>query len=132
MVPCGPRPYVVPVQVLICDDESHVRLAYRAAFESEGVDVTEAVDGDDCLEQLAAATAPTSSILDLYMPDRDGLSTLPGLRQRCSTAPVLIVSAHDAGDTFAACRQRGATACFDKLSFVARIPRIVEHYGALA
>ena len=45
---------LLPVRVLICDDEPHVRLVYRAAFEDCGADVIEAVDGDDCLEQLAA------------------------------------------------------------------------------
>jgi CheY-like chemotaxis protein len=122
-------PYVASVRVLICDDEPHVRLVYRAAFEDCGADVTEAVDGDDCLEQLATG-CPDLVILDLFMPDRDGLSALPELRQRCSAARVLIVSVNDAAEVFERCRERGATACFDKVSFAARIPRIVEHYGA--
>jgi CheY-like chemotaxis protein len=114
---------------MICDDEAHVRLVYRAAFEDVGVDVTEAVDGNDCLEQVAEG-CPDLVVLDLFMPDRDGLSTLPELRARCAKLPVLIVSVNDAAETFARCRERGATACFDKVSFAARIPRIVEHYGA--
>ena len=123
------HPYGHPVRVLICDDEPHVRLVYRAAFEDEGADVIEAVDGDDCLEQLAAG-CPDLVVLDLFMPDRDGLSTLPELRQRCARARVLVVSVNDAAETFALCKQRGATACFDKVSFAARIPRIVQHFGA--
>jgi CheY-like chemotaxis protein len=119
------------VRVLICDDEAHVRLVYRAAFEDLGVDVTEAVDGDDAVAQ-ASVCCPDLVVLDLYMPDRDGLSALPELKQRCSSAPVLVVSVNDAAETFALCRERGATACFDKVSFPARIPRIVEHYGAVA
>ena len=120
-----------PVRVLICDDEAHVRLVYRAAFEDLGVDVTEAIDGDDAVAQ-ASACCPDLVVLDLYMPHRDGLSALPELKQRCSTARVLVVSVNDAAETFALCRERGATACFDKVSFPARIPRIVEHYGAVA
>jgi DNA-binding NarL/FixJ family response regulator len=64
------------------------------------------------------------------MPDRDGLSTLPELVQRCAKARVLIVSVSDAAETFSLCRERGAVACFDKVSFPSRIARIVEHYGA--
>ena len=115
------------MRVLICDDEEHVRLVYRVAFEDLGVDVTEAIDGDDCLEQLASG-CPDLVVLDLFMPQRDGLSALPELKQRCSTARVLVVSVNDASETFAICRERGATACFDKVGFAARIPRIVEHY----
>ena len=119
------------MRVLICDDEEHVRLVYRVAFEDLGADVIEAVDGDDCLAQ-ASACCPDLVILDLYMPDRDGLSALPELKRRCSEARVLVVSVNDAAETFALCRERGATACFDKVTFPARIPRIVEHYGAVA
>lgn len=129
MVPPASLPYGRPVRVLICDDEAHVRLVYRAAFEDEGADVTEAVDGDDCLAQLAAG-CPDLVVLDLFMPERDGLSTLLELRARCTHARVLVVSVNDASETFALCRQRGATACFDKVSFAARIPRIVEHFSA--
>ena len=117
------------MRVLICDDEAHVRTVYRAAFEDVGADVIEAVDGDDCLQQLAEG-CPDLVVLDLFMPDRDGLSTLPDLKARCARARVLIVSVNDAAETFALCRERGATACFDKVSFPARIPRIVENYGA--
>ena len=116
------------MRVLICDDEEDVRLIYRVAFEDLGVDVIEAVDGNDCLEQVAGG-CPDLVILDLFMPHRDGLSTLPELKQRCST-PVLVVTVNNAADTFAVCRERGATACFDKVGFAARIPRIVERYAS--
>jgi CheY-like chemotaxis protein len=117
------------VRVLICDDEAHVRLVYRAAFEDLGAEVVEATGGDDCLERLAEG-CPDLVVLDLFMPDRDGLSTLPELVHRCAKARVLIVSVNDTAETFSLCRDRGATACFDKVSFPARIPRIVEHFGA--
>lgn len=131
MAPAGMQPYVHRVRVLICDDEPHIRLVYRAAFEDLGADVTEAVDGDDCIAQ-AAAVCPDLVVLDLSMPHRDGLSALPELKARCARARVLMVSVNDVAETFALCRERGATACFDKVSFAARIPRIVEHYGATA
>jgi two-component system nitrogen regulation response regulator NtrX len=116
---------------MVCDDEEDIRLVCRVALESLGVEVTEAVDGDDCIARVEE-TCPDLVILDLFMPNRDGLSALPEIKRRCPTARVLVVSAHGAEDTFARCRQRGATACFDKLSFVARIPRVVERYSAVA
>jgi CheY-like chemotaxis protein len=120
---------VLGVRVLICDDEPDIRLLFRVAFEELGAEVDEAVDGDDCIVH-ATTTCPDLVVLDLYMPNRDGLATLPELRRCCHDAAVLVVSAHGAEDAFSRSRARGATACFDKVSFTARIPRLVERYGA--
>ncbi len=117
------------VQVLICDDEPDIRLLFRVAFEDRGAEVQEAVDGDDCIERVGS-TCPDLVILDLYMPNRDGLSALPELKRLCPECTILVVSAHAAERTFNQSRARGATACFEKTSFAARIPRLVERYGA--
>jgi CheY-like chemotaxis protein len=129
MVPRPERPYGVDVRVLICDDEPDIRLLYRMAFEDLGAEVSEAIDGDDCIDQMVVI-CPHLVILDLYMPNRDGLSALPELKRRCPDARVVVVSAHAAQDVFARSRARGATACFEKVNFIARIPRLVERYGA--
>jgi CheY-like chemotaxis protein len=129
MVPGRARPYGGCVRVIICDDEPDIRLLYRMAFEELGAEVSEAIDGDDCIDQMLAV-CPDLVILDLYMPNRDGLSALPELKRRCPEAPVVVVSAHAAEDVFARSRARGATACFEKVSFMPRIPRLVERYGA--
>lgn len=117
------------MRVLICDDEADIRLLYRVAFEGLGAEVSEAVDGDDCMLR-AMEVCPDVVILDLFMPNRDGMSVLPDLKQCCPEARILMVSAHAAEDTFTLGRARGATACFEKLSFINRIPRLVERYGA--
>lgn len=113
--------------MLICDDEPDIRLLFRMEFEELGVEVTEAIDGDDCITQ-ATECCPDVVVLDLYMPDRDGLSALPEIREVCPRAAVLVVSAHAAVEIFKSSRARGATACFEKLDFAARIPRLVERY----
>ncbi|WP_436793451.1 response regulator [Actinospongicola halichondriae] len=119
------------MRVLICDDEPNIRLLYRMEFEESGAEVTEAVDGDDCIERVTDV-CPDLIILDLFMPNRDGLSALPELKRRCPDSRVLVVSAHAAEDTFTRSRARGATACFEKVSFASRIPRLVERYGGAA
>lgn len=119
------------VRVLICDDEADIRSLYRLAFEDLGAEVAEAIDGDDCIRR-AVVQCPDLVVLDLYMPVRDGLSALPELRLVCPQTRILVVSAHAAEDTFALSRARGATACFEKLSFISRIPRVVERYGGAA
>jgi CheY-like chemotaxis protein len=116
------------MRVLICDDEPAIRLLYRTAIERHGVIVDEASDGVECLE-VAGENAPDVVILDLYMPRLDGLAVLPMLRKLCPDARVLVVSAHAAVEVFEQSRSRGATACFDKLSFLPRIPALLERYG---
>jgi CheY-like chemotaxis protein len=118
------------VRVLICDDEPSIRLLFRTAFEVEGAEVVEAVDGDDCITQ-AGANCPDLVVLDLFMPNRDGLATLPELKRAHPAAHVIVVSAHAAVDVFARSRKRGASACFDKLNFLPRIPAILERYAAV-
>lgn len=117
------------MRVLICDDEPNIRLLFRMAFEELGAQVSEACDGDDCIRSLAD-DCPDLIVLDLFMPNRDGLSALPEVKRCCPSAKVLVVSAHAGEDTFARSRARGATACFEKVSFASRIPRLVERYGA--
>jgi len=119
------------MRVLICDDEPAIRLLWRLAIEREGVDVDEAADGIECVDR-AEANCPDVVILDLYMPRRDGMATLPMLRQMCPHARVLVVSAHAAVEVFEQSRSRGATACFDKVSFLSRLPALLERYGSAA
>lgn len=119
------------MRVLICDDEPAIRLLFRTAIERAGLDVDEAADGLELLE-VATARCPDLVILDLYMPRCDGLPVLPALRRQCPDAAVLVVSAHAAVDIFDTTRARGATACFDKLGFLARIPELLVRYGTAA
>jgi two-component system response regulator HydG len=115
------------MRVLICDDEPDIRLLFRTAFEREGAIVDEAGDGDECIA-VAEANPPDVIILDLMMPKRDGLSTLPALRRRCPHAAVVVVTAHAAIEAFEVSRARGASACFDKLGFLPRVPWVVSKF----
>lgn len=117
--------------MLVCDDEASIRMLFRAAIEAEGAEVEEAEDGDQCLA-VAERQQPDLVILDLYMPKRDGLATLPELRLLCPKATVLVVSAHAAVEIFEKSRARGATACFDKLAFLPRVHDLLERYGTAA
>lgn len=119
------------MRVLVCDDEPSIRLLYRSEIEREGIAVDEAADGVELLE-VAGRDPPDLVILDLYMPRRDGLAALPELRRACPHAVVLVVSAHAAVEIFEQSRARGANACFDKMSFLPRIPALLERYGSAA
>jgi two-component system OmpR family response regulator len=113
------------MRVLVCDDEASIRLLFRTAFERLGHEVVEAADGEDCLQQ-ATEFAPEVIVLDLLMPNLDGLSTLPRLRVLLPGAAVFVVSAHASRD---ACDQGmawGADDWFDKLAFLDRLPELLD------
>ena len=77
--------------VLIVEDEKHIRRFVRAAVEEEGCQVTEAQTIAQGLIE-AGQSKPDLIILDLGLPDGDGLSLIRDLRS-WSDAPVLILSA---------------------------------------
>ncbi|MCU1374962.1 MAG: DNA-binding response regulator [Actinomycetia bacterium] len=116
------------MHVLLCDDESAIRLLFRTAFERLGATVTEAADGHECLI-FAAVGAPDLVVLDLMMPGGDGLNALPELRRLLPTAAVFVVSAHAEPEIMEQGVAWGADACFDKLTFLRRIPELLVRLG---
>ena len=118
------HPYSAYVRVLICDDEPAIRQLYRFAFEDAGAEVDEAGDGEECIA-MATDVSFDLIVLDLFMPKRDGLSTLPELRACSPESPVFIVSAHAGVEVFTQSRALGAAACFEKVGFLQRIPSML-------
>jgi DNA-binding NtrC family response regulator len=79
--------------ILVVDDEPNVRLSYRAALETEGYAITEAHCGAKALDDLASGSFDLA-ILDLRMPDMDGLDLLGEMRTRGYPTPSIIITAH--------------------------------------
>lgn len=119
------------MKVLICDDESDIRLLYRSAFQQYGADVVVAKDGDECV-RCAESDQPDMVVLDLMMPVRDGFSTLAELHGRWPSTHVFIVSAYASPENFTKSRDLGAEDCFDKLDFLGRIPGLIAQCGTAA
>lgn len=117
------------MHALLCDDDRRLRALYRMEFEYLGVAVHEAADGNECVA-MAASEAPRLIVLDLYMPRRGGLSTLPQLRALLPEVPILVVTAYAAVEVLRQSLALGATACYTKPGFLSRIPEVVERYLA--
>ena len=84
---------VMSKQVLIVDDEPNVRLAYRMTLEAERMSVHQANGAAAALEKLA--TTPIDlAILDLRMPEMDGLELLAEMRKRGHSTPTVIITAY--------------------------------------
>jgi two-component system KDP operon response regulator KdpE len=78
---------------LIIDDEVQIRRLLRVALESESYQVHEAETGQQGLAEIANRR-PAIVLLDLGLPDMDGLEVLKRLRE-WSEAPVLVLSVRD-------------------------------------
>lgn len=78
---------------LIIDDEVQIRRLLRVVLEGEGYQVHEALTGQQGLMEIASRR-PAIILLDLGLPDLDGLEVLKRLRE-WSEAPVLVLSVRD-------------------------------------
>jgi two-component system OmpR family response regulator len=79
--------------ILIADDDSHIREVVRFALERDGHRITEAADGSEALS-ACEGDAPDLVILDIMMPEQDGLEVCRQLRVR-SVLPILFLSSRD-------------------------------------
>jgi two-component system KDP operon response regulator KdpE len=79
------------VRVLVVDDEPQILRALRINLRARGFEVTTASTGAGAL-RAAAQTDPQVVILDLGLPDMDGMAVLSGLRG-WTTVPVIVLSA---------------------------------------
>ena len=81
-------------RVLVVDDEKPIRRLLRTSLSAEGYEVIEAEDGNAALA-AAAKEKPDAVLLDLGLPDLDGVEVLGRIRE-WSPVPVLVLTARDA------------------------------------
>ncbi len=110
-------------KVLIVDDELHIRRLIHSALARAGYETVEAQDAREALDRLREAS-PDIVILDLGLPDRDGLELVPLIKQR-SDATLVVVSAREATEQKVAALDLGAddylTKPFDTDELLARL-----------
>jgi len=85
------------MRILVVDDDPAVRSALDRALRLEGYTVEAAPDGAGALSALALAR-PDAMVLDLGLPDLDGLEVCHQLRAAGDDTPVLMLTARDAVD----------------------------------
>ena len=92
--------------VVIIDDEVQIRRLLRMALEAKGYRVFEAENGQLGLGEIVFHK-PDVVLLDMGLPDMDGLEVLKKLRE-WSTVPVVILSVRDQADDKIAALEAGA------------------------
>jgi len=78
------------LKILVVDDEPPIRKLLRMGLASQGHEVLDAPSGKVALELLG--TKPDLVILDLGLPDTDGLELLRAIRYRLPDLPVVVLS----------------------------------------
>ncbi|MDX8346812.1 response regulator transcription factor [Cognatiyoonia sp. IB215446] len=79
-------------QILVADDDGQIRDVVRIALGQAGFTVAEAADGQEALE-MAQSLTPDLIVLDIGMPEMDGLDVCRELR-KASQVPVVFLTAH--------------------------------------
>lgn len=80
-------------EVLVVDDEPLIRWSLRERLRAAGYDVVEAGTGLEALDAIAARI-PALVLLDLALPELDGLGVLRSVRRIDPGCPVIVMSAH--------------------------------------
>lgn len=87
-------------RVLVVDDEREIRAVLRGYLEADGYIVTEAATGADALDRVSATdgTAPDVVLLDIQLPDLDGLDVLRTIRRRSDVIVLLVTARAEEAD----------------------------------
>lgn len=99
--------------ILIVDDSSTTRKAILQIVKADGHEALTATNGREALE-IIAATPPDCILLDLIMPEIDGLEVLKALRERRSKIPVIVLTADIQEIVRQECLELGATEFINK------------------
>jgi two-component system response regulator MprA len=94
-------------RVLVVDDDPPLRRMLQRTLSAEGWEVTVAADGGAALV-AAERSAPDVIVLDVAMPDLDGLAVCRRLRSKGLPTPILMLTARDAVPDRVAGLQAGA------------------------
>jgi len=114
---------------LVIDDEPQIRRLLRVTLEANGYRVFDAATGQDGLVE-AAQRKPDVILLDLGLPDLDGVQVLKRIRE-WSCAPVIILSVRDQEEEKVAALDSGAddyvTKPFNSAELLARLRAALRH-----
>ncbi len=93
--------------ILVVDDEAGIRDSVRGVLADEGYRVLEAEDGRGAL-QLIASERPRLVILDIWMPEMDGIELLRHIRDSDPSTQVIVISGHGNIETAVTATKLGA------------------------
>lgn len=117
-------------RVMIVDDELVIREFVRTILEKSGYEVIEAADAA-ALKDTYSGAQPDVVLLDLKLPDADGLTLLPQLKKTWPEAEVIVLTGHGSIEAAVEATKRGAyyfqSKPFDGSTLKLQVERAIEH-----
>jgi two-component system, NtrC family, nitrogen regulation response regulator NtrX len=112
--------------ILIVDDEESIRQSLAGILGDEGYEVASAASGKEALEILAEAQ-PALVLLDIAMPDMDGIETLRRFKETRPEMQVIMITGHGTIDTAVQTTKMGAYDFLQKPLSLERVSLAVKH-----
>jgi two-component system nitrogen regulation response regulator NtrX len=112
--------------ILIVDDEVSILNSLSSILEDEGYQVTVAKSGTEALK-LYSTEPPDLMLLDIWMPEMDGLETLRRLKEMVPTAQVMMMSGHGNIETAVKAIKLGAYDYIEKPLSLENVTLRVKH-----
>jgi len=115
------------MKILVVDDEKKFAVALSERLKLRGFDAVPVFDGTSALTQLQ--TVPFDGmILDLRLPDMDGIQVLQEIREKSSHVKIVILSGHANRQDFKTCMELGAVACFHKPAKISELAKALADF----
>ena len=119
--------------ILICDDDRDIVAALKIYLSSEGYTLFEAYNGREALEAVRNHDIHLI-LMDIMMPEMDGISATAALRQECNI-PIILLTAKSEGSDKVLGLNMGAddyvTKPFDPMEVIARVKSQLRRYTTL-
>ena len=112
--------------VLIVDDEESILTSLNSILQDEGYEVTLAKNGVEAL-RIYTTDPPDLMLLDIWMPEMDGLETLRRVRELVPTAQVMMMSGHGSIETAVKAIKLGAYDYIEKPLSLENVTLRVKH-----
>src|SRR6516162_11255194 len=110
--------------ILVVDDEAQIRNTLRGVLSDEGFDVVEAENGRVALDVLAQQP-PRLAIVDIWMPEMDGIELVQRMRTQAPGVPIIVISGHGTIETAVRVIRDGAFDFLEKPFQLDALPRVV-------
>ncbi len=112
--------------ILIIDDEESVRRTLADVMRDEGYEVVTAASGKEGIDLLREAQ-PSLALLDIAMPEMDGIETLRRMRDIRPDMPVIMITGHGTIETAVKTTKMGAYDFMVKPPELAHLTLVVKH-----
>jgi CheY-like chemotaxis protein len=112
--------------ILVVDDHLEIQKLFKSFFEKKGHQVMCASTGKEALEQMKRG--PAAVLLDIMLPDVQGLQVLNRMREMAPSTPVIVLTGVAEPDIGLKAVQRGAVDFITKPASLKHLLSLIEYY----